>query len=216
VIRPRRGSPSSKTYLSHLRTAIGRDLIRTHASGYSIELGTHQLDLHRFERLLEAARELEPERAAPVLREALALWHGTPLADLAFEALAQPEIARLEELRFVALEWRIEAGLALGHHEQLIGELEGLVSKYPVRERLRGLLMLALYRAGRQADALEAYQAARAPLVDELGIEPSQPLQELERATCATTRRWRSPERQPPEPARWKTRRRRASGRFSS
>jgi DNA-binding SARP family transcriptional activator len=171
-----------QTYLSHLRKAIGREVIQTRPPGYAVELGPHELDLHLFERLVEAAQESEPEQAGTLLREALALWRGPPLADLSHEPFAQAEIARLEELRFVALEWRIEADLALGRHDQLVGELEALVSRYPLRERLRGLLMLALYRAGRQAEALEAYRAARRILVDELGIEPSQSLQELERA----------------------------------
>jgi DNA-binding SARP family transcriptional activator len=171
-----------QTYLSHLRTAIGQGILRTHPAGYSIELGPHELDLHRFERLVEGAHASEPEQAAALLREALALWRGPALADFAYEPFAQAETARLEELRLVALEWRIEADLALGRHEQLVGELAALVSKHPLRERLGGLLMLALYRAGRQAEALDAYQAARALLVDELGLEPSQPLQDLERA----------------------------------
>ncbi len=173
-----------QTYLSHLRRAIGREVIQTRPSGYAVELGPHELDLHHFEHLVEAAQESEsePEEAGAILREALALWRGPPLADLSHEPFAQAEIARLEELRFVALEWRMQADLALGRHDQLIGELEALVSRYPLRERLRGLLMLALYRAGRQAEALEAYKAARSILVGQLGIEPSQSLQELERA----------------------------------
>jgi hypothetical protein len=113
------------------------------------------------------------------LSEALALWRGPPLADFAFEPFAQPEIRRLEELRSVALEERIAADLELGRHDELVGELEALVREHPLRERLRGQLMLALYRAGRQAEALQAYYDARSVLVEELGVEPGRPLQEL-------------------------------------
>ena len=119
---------------------------------------------------------------AAKLREALALWRGPPLADLAYESFAQPAIARLEELRLAALEKRIEADLALGRHAELVAELEALVAEHPLRERLRAQLMLALYRCGRQADALAVYQATRRALVEELGIEPSPPLRELEQA----------------------------------
>jgi DNA-binding SARP family transcriptional activator len=123
-----------------------------------------------------------PERAAELLREALGLWRGPPLADFAYESFAQAEIAHLEELRLTAIEQRIEAELALGHHAQEIGELESLVDQHPFRERLRAQLMLALYRSGRQAEALRAYQDARQALVDELGIEPGEELRELQRA----------------------------------
>ena len=121
----------------------------------------------------------DPERAAEKLREALALWRGPPLADLAYEPFAQAEIARLEELRLAALEQRIDAELAIGRHAELAGELEALVAEHPLRERLRGQLMLALYRSGRQAEALEAFRHARESLVDELGIEPDPTLQRL-------------------------------------
>jgi DNA-binding SARP family transcriptional activator len=171
-----------QTYLSHLRKALGPEVLRTHASGYALDLGPHEFDLHRFETLMDQARRSPAQEAATHLRQALALWRGPPLADFTYEPFAQTEISRLEELRLVALEWRIETDLALGRHNELVGELEALVSKHPLREHFRGLLMLALYRAGRQAEALESYQAARSILVNELGIEPSQPLQELERA----------------------------------
>jgi DNA-binding SARP family transcriptional activator len=171
-----------QTYISHLRKALGHDVLVTKASGYAVDLEGHELDLQRFERLLDEARDKEPDAAAALLREALGLWRGPALADFAYEPFAQGEIARLEELRLVALERRIEADLELGRQAELIGELEGLVGKHPLRERLRALLMLALYRAGRQAEALDAYQAARRALVDELGIEPGPELQELERA----------------------------------
>ena len=120
--------------------------------------------------------------ASERLREALSLWRGPALADFAYESFAQAAIARLEEIRLAAIELRIDADLALARHDELIGELEALVREHPLRERLRSHLMTALYRAGRQAEALDAYQDARRALVDELGIDPSTPLQELERA----------------------------------
>ncbi len=120
--------------------------------------------------------------ASERLRDALALWRGPALADFAYESFAQAAIARLEEIRLAAIELRIDADLALGRHDELIGELEALVAEHPLRERLRSYLMTALYRSGRQAEALEAYQDARRALVDELGIDPSPALQELERA----------------------------------
>src|SRR5207249_3762468 len=120
--------------------------------------------------------------AAGSLREALALWRGAPLADFTYEEFAQPEIARLEELRLRAVEERIDADLACGRHAALVPELEALVAEHPLRERLRAQLMLALYRSGRQAEALEGYRAARETLVEELGLEPGPALRELERA----------------------------------
>ena len=176
-------------YVSQLRKALGdggRQLLRTRAPGYLIELESAQLDATRAEALVAdgraALRAGEPARAATILREALSLWRGPPLTELAFESFAQVEIRRLEELRLAALEERIEADLALGRHGDVIGELEALVAEHPLRERLRGQLMLALYRGGRQAEALAAYQDGRRALVEELGIEPSRPLQELEQA----------------------------------
>jgi DNA-binding SARP family transcriptional activator len=174
-----------QSYVSHLRKAIGSDLLLTRAPGYVMQIEADQLDLHRFERLVEEARALtdaRPDEATRILREALALWRGPALADFAYEPFAQELIGRLEELRLVALERRIEADLAVGRHADLVGELEGLVTKHPVQERLRAHLMLALYRSGRQAEALAAYQAARRALVDELGIDPGSTLQELERS----------------------------------
>ncbi len=124
----------------------------------------------------------EAERASLTLRDALALWRGPALADLAFEPFAQTEIARLEELRLTALEARIEADLALGRQDSLVAELETLVAAHPYREGLRAQLMLALYRSGRQAEALETYRRARRTFSEELGIEPGPRLQELEGA----------------------------------
>ena len=117
-----------------------------------------------------------------MLREALALWRGAPLADFRYEAFAANEIGRLEGLRLIALEQRLEADLAVGRHAEAVPELEALMRDYPLRERLRGLLMLALYRSGRQADALAVMQDARATLRDELGLDPGQALQQLEKA----------------------------------
>ena len=141
-----------------------------------------QLDLDRFERLVEEAGAAEPPEAAEKLREALALWRGPALADFAYEPFAQAAIGRLEEVHLLAVEMRIDADLALGRHAALVAELDALAAEHPLRERLRGQLMLALYRSGRQAEALAAYQSARSTLVDELGIEPGSALQELERA----------------------------------
>jgi DNA-binding SARP family transcriptional activator/class 3 adenylate cyclase len=174
-----------QTYVSNLRKALGPGKIVTRPPGYLVEVGAGELDLHRFEQLAEEARAAleagEAARASRTFTEALALWHGTPLADFAYEEFAQPQIARLEELRLACVERRIEADLALGRHAELVGELETLVARHPLRERLREQLMLALYRSGRQAEALETYQDARRRLVDELGIEPGNALQELER-----------------------------------
>ena len=115
------------------------------------------------------------------LRRALACWRGPALVDFAYESFAQAEIARLEELQLTALEERIEADLALGRDGELVGELEALVARHPLRERLRGQLMLALYRSDRQAEALDVYQEGRLALAQEVGLEPSQGLQRLER-----------------------------------
>jgi YVTN family beta-propeller protein len=185
------GSPEAarktlQVYVVRLRRALGADRIRTRDPGYVLELAADQLDINRFERLVREAHELraggENARAATTLREAFALWHGPPLADFTYEPFAQTEIARLEELHMTALEDRIDCDLSLGHGSDLVGELEALVAQNPYRERLRGQLMLALYRAGRQADALALYQETRKLLVDELGIEPSPALQRLEGA----------------------------------
>jgi DNA-binding SARP family transcriptional activator len=173
-------------YVSNLRKALGAAAIATGASGYAVEIEPGQLDLRRFERFLAEGREAlaagSAEAASRLLGEALALWRGPALADFAYERFARPAAVRLEELRVTALENRIEADLALARHGSLVGELEALVAEHPLRERLRGQLMLALYRSGRQAEALAAYQAARRTLVDELGIEPTPALAELERA----------------------------------
>lgn len=179
---PPTATTSLQNTISRLRKLLGADRVRTKSPGYSVEVAPDELDLARFERLVDDARELPAEARAALLRDALALWRGPPLADFQYESFALGEIARLQEARSSVLEDRIDADLELGHHNELVGELDGLVSKYPLRERLRAQLMLALYRCGRQVEALQAYQDARRALVDELGIEPSARLQELERA----------------------------------
>jgi DNA-binding SARP family transcriptional activator len=170
-----------QVYVSQLRKALGRDLILTQPPGYLIRVSDGELDLHRFEQLVATARAGEPAQAARLLREGLAMWRGAPLADLG-DSFARAERARLEEQRQGALEQRIEAELALGRHAELVPELEGLVREQPLRERLRGQLMLALYRCGRQADALEVYRLGRRLLDEELGLQPDDELQRLEKA----------------------------------
>jgi DNA-binding SARP family transcriptional activator/class 3 adenylate cyclase len=166
------------------RTLVTRD------PGYLLRVDPERLDLHRFQRLDREGREAlasgDPALAADLLRRALALWRGPALADVAASAdSAWPELVGVEELQVASTEARIEAELALGRHHELVAELEALVRRHPLREHLHGQLMLALYRSGRQADALAAYRAARRVLVDELGIEPSVGLQRLEQAILA-------------------------------
>jgi DNA-binding SARP family transcriptional activator len=188
------GAKSLSVAMARLRKALaagqssgeGDGVLITRPPGYELRLARGQLDLHRFERLVADARAAaEPAAAAAKLRDALGLWRGPPLADLAYESFCQAEIARLDELRLAALEDRLRADLELGRHADLVGELESLVAEHPLRERLRELLMLALYRSGRQAEALDAYQAARATLTVELGIEPGRELRELQRAVLS-------------------------------
>jgi DNA-binding SARP family transcriptional activator len=176
---PRTAATSLQNFVSQLRKSLGSETIVTRPPGYLIRLQPGELDLAQVRRLVDEARASDPPRRAELLREALALWRGEPLAELAYEPFAQIEIDRLEGLRLALEEERIEAELALGRHAELAGELEALVRAHPLRERLRGQLMLALYRSGRQAEALDAYRAARKALVEELGIEPSPLLQQL-------------------------------------
>ena len=173
--------------VSELRRALGSAAaIETRPPGYTLRVRDDDFDLARFERLTaeaERARSRDDAgAAAALLREALDLWRGPPLADLAYESFAAAACERLEELRLAALEERIDADLSLGRHATLVAELEALVTEHPLRERLRGQQMLALYRSGRQAEALEAYRATRHSLVESFGVEPSAPLQALERA----------------------------------
>ncbi len=171
-------------HVSQLRKALPEPRLHTRAPGYALEVGQDELDLARFERLVADGRDALAEgaatKAAELLRDALGLWRGPALAEFS-EPFARAESARLEELRLAALEWRIEADLALGGHGDVIGELETLIARHPLRERLHSQHMVALYRSGRQADALAGYQAYRRTLDAELGIEPSPSLKELER-----------------------------------
>src|SRR5437870_10756718 len=183
-----------QVYVSQLRKALGgrrarsdeEGLLVTRAPGYLLRVEPDELDAERFERLVEEGRRAlgagSPRLATRTLLEALALWRGPALADFATDSFAQTEIARLEEVRLSALADRVDADLALGRHEELVSELEALVAENPLRKRLRGQLMLALYRAGRQADALEVYRQTRELLHGELGLEPSKALQSLERS----------------------------------
>src|SRR6266540_1124295 len=169
-------------HVSALRKALGADVIETRPPGYVLRADPAAIDARRFELLLEAARsERGPTRRAELLRGALVLFRGEPLADFRYEPFAREEAARLEQLRLHALEERIEAELELGRHVQLLPELEQLVAENPFEERPRAALMLALYRSGRQAQALEVYAEGRRRLVDELGIDPGPALQQLER-----------------------------------
>jgi DNA-binding SARP family transcriptional activator len=184
-VPPETATSALQVYVSQLRKAVGPDRVVTKAPGYSIRVEEDELDLERFERLVTEARELlergEAEAAAAQLREALALWRGPALAEFRAEPFAQTAGARLEETRLEATELRVEADLALGRETRLVPELEELVGASPYRERLRAQLMLALYRSGRQAEALDLYRRTRDTFVDELGIEPGPELQELER-----------------------------------
>ena len=183
---PEDATAALRVNVSRLRKALPQDVLTTRSPGYVIRVEPDELDLHRFERLVDEARGLLARGlgsdASERLRDALALWRGPALADFVYESFAQPAIARLEEIRLAAVELRVDADLALGRHDEVVAELEALVAEHPLREHLRMFLMTALYRAGRQANALDVYQGARRALVDELGIEPSPALQKLERA----------------------------------
>jgi len=186
------GSPPStglgvlQNYVSQLRKALGAAVVATRGPGYVLDIEPEDLDSVRFESLVEEARAAlrhgDPAGATARLRQALQLWRGPALTDVAGEPFAQAEIARLEELRAVAVETELEAALVAGRHREVIGRFEGQLAEHPLRERLWWLLMLALYRSGRQADALRAYQKARTHLRDELGIDPGAELRELESA----------------------------------
>ncbi|MDJ0923454.1 MAG: extracellular solute-binding protein [Acidimicrobiia bacterium] len=188
-----RGEPAEgakrtlQSYVSHLRRAIEgarpETLLRKDP-GYVITVEPELIDAHRFSALTTQARaviDADPAAATRMLWEALELWQGAPYADLGGEPALRPEITRLDELRLTAIEYRIDAELALGYDSGLVGELETLVQEYPLRERFGGQLMLALYRSGRQSEALRAYERTRRTLVEELGIDPSPELKELER-----------------------------------
>jgi YVTN family beta-propeller protein len=196
-------------YISRLRQALdgtgddGRGwIIASRPAGYALVLPPDGLDTWRFERLVaEAGRRAsdgEAAEAASILTDALDLWRGPALADFAYESFAQAEIRRLEELRLKAIEDRIEAELSSGDPAGVVPELEALTARYPTRERLRSQLMLALYRCGRQDDALRVYQDARRSLHDELGLEPTPALRELQRAILAQDASLDPPSRRPP------------------
>lgn len=186
---PQAAKASLHNNVAALRKLLGKGVIETHPSAYRLKVEAGQLDLARFEALLGEARSAELDAKAAKLREALAEWRGLPLVDLPSEPAVQEQIVRLEELRLLALEERIESDLALGQDSDLVPELESLVERHPLRERLWGQLMLALYRSGRQAEALATYRRAHSVLVAELAIEPGPALKELQRAILVQDQR---------------------------
>jgi DNA-binding SARP family transcriptional activator len=193
---PATAAKTVQVHVHRLRKTLAKDgdaasaeLLVTRENGYELHVDPERIDVLRFERLAREGRTAltagDAEAAAQALERGLALWRGEPLAGLAYEPFAQREVGRLVELKLEATEGLIDAKLLLGRHVEVVGELEGLIATHPYRERLRSQLMLALYRCERQADALQAYQNARKALVDELGIEPGERLQEMERAVLA-------------------------------
>jgi DNA-binding SARP family transcriptional activator len=176
---PRTHTASLQNFVASLRKVLGPETIELRPPGYVMRVEAGQLDLAKVRSLVDEARASDPLRRARLLGDALAFWRGEPLAELAYEPFAQVEIARLIELRLGLQEERAEAELAVGRHSELVRDLDALVREHPLRERLRGQLMLALSRSGRQAEALEVYRAGRKTLIDTLGIEPSPLLQQL-------------------------------------
>jgi DNA-binding SARP family transcriptional activator len=176
---PRTATTSLQNAIAGLRKLLGPETVETRSPGYVLRVERRQTDAGRFEHLLELARSAAGDERRQLLLDALALWRGPALAEFAYDDFAQAETRRLEELRLVALEERIGVDIELGRHADVVGELEALVAEHRLRERFSALRMLALYRGGRQAEALDAYQAARQALVDELGIEPGDELQDL-------------------------------------
>jgi DNA-binding SARP family transcriptional activator len=177
---PKTATTSLQNSISRLRKELGAEVLETRAPGYLLRVAPEQVDARRFELLMQDARRAGAEERRELLERALELWRGPALADFAFEQFAQAEIRRLEELRLVAQEERVEADLELGRHGDVVGELEALVREHPLRETLCRQLMLALYRSGRQAEALDAYQRARSRFVEELGIEPGPELKRIQ------------------------------------
>ena len=196
---PRTAATSLQNFISQLRKTLGADVLVRKPPGYALAIRAEQVDLTRFRHLLATARAVKEaaERAAAI-GEALDLWRGPPLADFEFEPFAQPEIARLKEERLAAVEERIDADLEAGRHAEIVGEVESLVNRHPTRERLRAHLMLALYRSGRQTEALGVYQDARRTLVDQLGIEPGRDLQQLHGEILRQDVGLRAPDAAPP------------------
>ena len=214
---PPTAAKALQNLVSQLRVTLAlgdsNGVLLTEGPGYQLHVEPEAIDARRFEQLAAEGRRMlpaDPRRASDVLREALALWRGEALADVAFEPFAAAEIARLEELRLAALEDRIDAELALGRHAALVPELQALVTTEPLREPLRAKLMLALYRSGRQSDALDVYRDGRRTMVENLGLEPGSELQGLQRAIltqdpslqagsdsrpAARQRRWQGPHR---------------------
>jgi DNA-binding SARP family transcriptional activator len=185
---PAQGRHTIQVFVSRLRHVLGSagDRLVTRQPGYLLELGADELDSNSYEQLYGRARAAlaggDPARAVGLLRAGEALWRGSPLTDFTYESFAQATIARLDELHASSREELIEAGLALGAHADVVPDLEAFIREEPLRERPRRQLMLALYRCGRHADALDAFQQARYTLVEELGLEPSAELRELEQA----------------------------------
>src|SRR4051794_35926805 len=182
---PATATKALQVLISQLRRALGADTIVTRSGGYAIQLADGALDLQHFEALVARARGADPGEAADLLREALALFRGAPLADAPLLGPASIEADRIAGARLEALEQRIAHDLALGRHAEVVGELEGLTAEHAYRERLHAQLMLALYRSGRQADALEAYRRARHALIEALGLDPSPELKRPEAAFLA-------------------------------
>lgn len=168
-------------HISHLRRQLGSERIERQPAGYALRVQPGELDAQLAEQLAAEASAAAPADRIRLIREALGLWRGRALADVEYQAFARNEAARLEELRLSLQERLLDARLELGEHRELVPDLEALVAEHPLREHLRALLMLALYRSGRQADALAAYRQGRAHLQEELGLDPGPELQQLER-----------------------------------
>src|SRR5919109_2774433 len=210
--QPANAAAALHNHVSRLRKDLGEDVLVTKPWGYVLRADPDSMILRGFERLVAKARPLAARERHEKLGEAVALWRGPALADLAGEAAVEAERARLDELRLSAVEQRIDARLELGEDAAVVPELEELVAAQPLRERLRGQLILALYRSGRQAEALETYRETRRVLVEELGIEPSPELRELERAilrqdpalASAVVPPEPKPRHRDPPPSRWR------------
>jgi DNA-binding SARP family transcriptional activator len=179
------GKATLHTYVSNLRHVLGEVIVR-HGDAYALDCFESTIDAAQFEAAcLRAASIEDPERASAQLREALSLWRGHAYADVEANGHLDAEMTRLSEMRLAALESRIDADIRAGRHRDVVGELEGLTVEYPYRENFRAFHMLALYRCGRQAEALRAYAHTRELLIETLGIHPSPELQDLERRILA-------------------------------